>query len=438
VKYFGSLAQEDNLDSSSIVEFMEHFPILVQWINSVLARCNTTINSIQDVGSGLNFVNLVEGITKTRILNVKRNVDEAYDRYFNVELALKQCRNVDISTDSITSQDIMEKQTPKLLIMLARLAVFSNKASKKKKFGGMKRTNSKSINPVPEFLETDITLEQATLDYITNTSVRKTVRTTFSPAGSNVAFDQILNELGTNVNNSNPIINLNNSSEQNTTLKSSGNYGTNPPQIPPRVIQLNNSGQDNTPPSINPPTTPPRPSISINTPTTPPPIVPRPSISINTPTTPPPIVPRPSISINTPTTAPPIVPRPSISINTPTTPPPIVPRPSISINSPPPIVSRPTQPVQTLSSSKLANLNLDNIQIEPEIDISSANDDLSALDTDLSSLIGDLDDFSNIYEEDENSLEFVDSLFNNLFDQLKSHDLSDLNVIDVDIDKLKI
>jgi len=50
-----------------------------------------------------------------------------------MELCLELCRSLEIPTDNITSQDLIEKNIPKTLLFLTRLAIYSNSSKPKKK-----------------------------------------------------------------------------------------------------------------------------------------------------------------------------------------------------------------------------------------------------------------------------------------------------------------
>jgi len=50
-----------------LVDYIEHFSLMIQWVNDILSLSQGSINSIQDIANGLNAVNLVEHLFKKRL-----------------------------------------------------------------------------------------------------------------------------------------------------------------------------------------------------------------------------------------------------------------------------------------------------------------------------------------------------------------------------------
>jgi len=159
-------------------------------------------------------------------------------------------------------------------------------------------------------------------------------------------------------------------------------------------------------------------------PKVPPPVQPR----VNPPSVPPRENPPPVTTRNTP----PVTTRNTPPVTTKNTPP-------VTTKNTPPVPSRNTPPVPSRNTRKSFNEvnNVGNVTLVLEEDFDSVSDDIRLLNVDLSSLISEIDDFEKEYVEDNSSLK-LESIFNNLNDILKENDLSDLNVMEVDIDKLKI
>jgi len=122
----------DNVDSSCLVDYVDHFALMIQWVNDVLSITESSINSVQDISNGLNTVNFMEQISRMHISSAKREDLNVYDKYYNMELCLELCRSLEIPTDNITSQDLIEKNIPKTLLFLTRLAIYSNSSKPKK------------------------------------------------------------------------------------------------------------------------------------------------------------------------------------------------------------------------------------------------------------------------------------------------------------------
>jgi len=157
-----------------------------------------------------------------------------------MELCLELCRMSDISTENISSQDIMEKNIPKILLFISRLAIFYSGKGKKKpkkapsKIGMTKKSKSKgTIEPVIDTDEVEITLTQNILDQINSFSQKKQLRQTVSPSGTNIPLDVLLSNGNTETTTSN--------NSQNNELRDSQN-GKNeegqkkgpPPPVPKR------------------------------------------------------------------------------------------------------------------------------------------------------------------------------------------------------------
>jgi len=49
-----------------LVDYIEHFALLIEWVNEILTENQTTINSIQDVANGLTIVYIIEVIVKKK------------------------------------------------------------------------------------------------------------------------------------------------------------------------------------------------------------------------------------------------------------------------------------------------------------------------------------------------------------------------------------
>jgi len=404
VKQFSSLAERNDADSSLLVEYIQHFAIMVQWINDMLVPSHTTISSIQDLSNGLIALNLIEILTRKRINSAKRDQDlTLYDRYFNMELCLELCRTVDVSIDNISSQDLIERNIPKILLFLSRLAVYYSTKDKKKKKnkGSMRKTFSKKLVEDDEDLnmeDVQITLQQNRLNFINVVSQRKALRSTVSPSGTNIPLEELLNS-----NDLNEVEEPNGQTNNNT-----NNRRDLPPPPPPRNMNV-------VPPKVN------------NENTAPPITLPELPNNNQLPKVPPRRQPEPPPRTlpETPNNQPP-------NNQLPKVPPRRQPEPPISLNKP-----KNNNNFEERRNEVKVNVNLGNVHMLSELDISDVSDDIKLLNTDLSSLIDDMDDFEKNFVEDV-STSIIQTTFNNLSGILKDNDLSDLNVMEVDIDKLKI
>jgi len=442
VKQFSSLAERNDADSSLLVEYIQHFAIMVQWINDVLVPTQITVTSIQDISNGLIALNFIEILTRKRITSAKKDQDlTLYDRYFNMELCLELCRTVDVSIDNISSQDLIERNIPKILLFLSRLAVYySTKDKKKKKNKGMRKTFSKKLVEDDEDLnmeDVQITLQQNRLNFINVVSQRKALRSTVSPSGTNIPLEELLNS-----NDLNEVEEPNGQTNNNT-----NNRRDLPPPPPPRnmnVVPPKVNNENTAPPITLPelpnnnqlPKVPPRrqpeppPRTLPETPNNQPPNNQLPKVpprrQPELPTNPPPNNQLPPRTLpETPNNQPP-------NNQLPKVPPRRQPEPPISLNKP-----KNNNNFEERGNEVKVNVNLGNVHMLSELDISDVSDDIKLLNTDLSSLIDDMDDFEKNFVEDV-STSIIQTTFNNLSGILKDNDLSDLNVMEVDIDKLKI
>jgi len=246
-----------------------------------------------------------------------------------------------------------------------------------------KKSKSKgTIEPVIDTDEVEITLTQNILDQINSFSQKKQLRQTVSPSGTNIPLDVLLSNGNTETTTSN--------NSQNNELRDSQNGKNEEGQKkgpPPPVPKRNTTDTEikSNPKNFFPP---------------PPPIMEV-------------IEEDPKIK-STPKNTPKIYDQ---------------------LPPPPPLVQ---QTSQKTMKQKPVNKKLEGIGLIEELDVNSVSDDISSLNIDLSSLITDMDNFENDMVLDNNSSSLIDETFNNLINSLKEHDLSDLNVMEVDIDKLKI
>jgi len=328
---------------------------------------------------------------------------------------LEFCRTLEISTENITSQDIIEKNLPKVLLFLTRLAIFQSKGgrrTKSKRNTGLKRVNSKKGGElVSDVDQVEIALPQNTLDQITVLSQKKQLRQTVSPSGTNVPLEVLLSN-GSSGGEPSIQITSNN-------LKSSNKDNSVPPvKLPPRKTDEEGLEPEKKVPTIPsprdrklPPIPPPRNTNEEG-------LEPEKKV---------PPIPSPRDRKLPPV---PQTEKPQKDEVKDKVPPKVPPKTSKPVN--------PEPPTKNQIKKKAKPINLDGITLIEELDMNSVTDDLKSLNNvNLSSLIAEMDDFENQFVEDNTSSQ-IDITFNNLSNILKENDLSDLNVMEVDIDKLKI
>eukprot|EP01130_Rhizamoeba_saxonica_P005980 TRINITY_DN236_c0_g1_i1.p1 TRINITY_DN236_c0_g1~~TRINITY_DN236_c0_g1_i1.p1 ORF type:complete len:348 (-),score=94.84 TRINITY_DN236_c0_g1_i1:41-1084(-) len=330
------------------------------------------------------IINFTDSVSNIKILGAK-STDSVEDKLFNCEVFLKWCESKNISTDYVTARDMVENNLGVIVVIMVRICRYLidnglNALKKSNKRQSSRRTISRNKKKPP------VVVEQVQIDL----------------------GDEILQRIHKNLVDMGVV-----EDNENT-----------PPAVPGR----------GSPPAVpgrgSPPSVPGR---------GPPPAVPGRG---------PPVHDRPV----------PVVPKRNGPITPSRGPPPSVPnkrdnRRAVNIikeDMEKELAKENSRMNQELFEKKQAlraekekrrieTLDLGNIQLEPSLDFSKAINDINAIDEDrLVMLLEEMDEFERLYEEDEDSMDELDDIFEELQAELEQHNFSDITVADIDIDSLKI
>eukprot|EP01129_Flabellula_baltica_P014586 TRINITY_DN701_c0_g1_i2.p1 TRINITY_DN701_c0_g1~~TRINITY_DN701_c0_g1_i2.p1 ORF type:complete len:489 (-),score=160.99 TRINITY_DN701_c0_g1_i2:47-1513(-) len=480
IQVFVDLIGLEHIDSSILAPHLGNLQVIVEWLDVLID--DRHIGSVEDLGNSEIFLLFIEAVVSKSLSSAYRHPENLFQQYFNAELAIKLCMEEGISTTGISSQDIISRNLPELVLICVRAANWTShkKKSRRKSLFGTGKGKARTQDGL-EII--DMTLDNGVVEYLRQLSSHSTVQNTGAPPTRGTPPPPPTRgtppppptrgtpppptrgtppppptrgtppvpppTIGTPPNTGAPV-----PPTRGTPPVPPPSRGT-PPVPPPTTGTPPTRGTPVPPPTIGtPPVTPTRgtpvPPPTIGTPpVTPTRGTPVPPPARGTPPGPPPTIGTPP---NTgapvpPTRGTPPVPPPSRG--TPPVPPPTTgtpptrgtPVPPPARETPPGPPSRRTSvpappsrrtsvpaPVVTTKKRDPAS------ELEPELKMDDLDGNLDSINLDsLSSLLGDLEDLSmNFNEEEEDE---VDTFFADMRSQI-GKGLDDLRVEDVDLDTL--